>query len=298
MFVGNNTLRHTLAINTRVVYYYDVHSVNTDVRTTRTLPAITIQFIKHDVRMTPWFEITAGIWHDFLPRPPDHSILTTTATTFTPHLCEAFLPYNSMNEYSHRSRTDTELSWSKRLCSLGIPSSTNPIDDQRRRLRRFAKATLAMSFFFWVWAIHNTYTMAKGHDLGIFSFFGVVLTSFWLLTRKSPPGRICRFLVVISHLVVAANYRLGVKFASHFDYFYFGLYCKVFTVLWIIIACTGFKLISKSINTHSGEQQERFDEERNGYRYTEDDDDDGNDYYNDARPMSSQYEYKPDIYAY
>ena len=65
-----------------------------------------------------------------------------------------------------------------------------------------------------------------------------------------------------------------------------------------IIACTGFKLISKSINTHSGEQQERFDEERNGYRYDEEDDDDGNDYYNDARPMSSQYEYKPDLYAY
>ena len=63
----------------------------------------------------------------------------------------------------------------------------------------------------------------------------------------SPPGKWLRIFAVTTHLVVVANYMLGILFsltAGRRVYVYFGSYCFIFTLLWLIVAYSGWILVS------------------------------------------------------
>ena len=63
----------------------------------------------------------------------------------------------------------------------------------------------------------------------------------------SPPGKWLRIFAVTTHLVVVANYMLGLLFsltAGRRVYVYFGTYCFIFALLWLIVAYSGWILVS------------------------------------------------------
>ena len=63
----------------------------------------------------------------------------------------------------------------------------------------------------------------------------------------SPPGKWLRIFAVTTHLVVVANYMLGILFsltAGRRVYVYFGSYCFIFALLWLIVAYSGWILVS------------------------------------------------------
>lgn len=79
------------------------------------------------------------------------------------------------------------------------------------RMKTYAQLSLGISAFFWIWAAKNTYEMEQGLDLGIVSFFTVMISSIMLLLKKSddPNLKIHRFAAVGSHVFVSLNYLLG-----------------------------------------------------------------------------------------
>ena len=63
----------------------------------------------------------------------------------------------------------------------------------------------------------------------------------------SPPGKWLRIFAVTTHLVVVANYMLGLLFsltAGRRVYVYFGSYCFIFVLLWLTVAYSGWILVS------------------------------------------------------
>ena len=157
------------------------------------------------------------------------------------------------------------------LAPLLLSDDPRP-DDLRRRLRRYASALLATSAFFWAWALHNTLQLRRssgGFDLGVFSLFGTGVSSALLLrasggregeaardvdaARKerghAPPSKRLRTFAVLTHLLVVANYLLGLVFAftaskSGRVYVYFATYCFVFALLWTAVAFSSWVLVS------------------------------------------------------
>ena len=143
--------------------------------------------------------------------------------------------------------------WNKYSLAKRWLKSTGSLTEDKKRMRTYAKVMLGISVFFWLWAMYNTSKMKKGKkDLGIFSFFGSACTSIMILTKcwSDKPTGIGAVLVFISHMVVAANYGLGYKFAKHFGYRIFGAYCIIFIALWIIAARVGWILIS-NVHEHN-----------------------------------------------
>jgi len=85
--------------------------------------------------------------------------------------------------------------------------------------------------------------MKRGFDLGVFSFFTTAISSVYLLTRNL--GMTGRVWVMASHVIVAGNYALGVHYALNVKKdTHFAIYCSVFTVIWLIIAYVGWKLMT------------------------------------------------------
>mmetsp|Transcript_58100 Transcript_58100/g.173399 ORF Transcript_58100/g.173399 Transcript_58100/m.173399 type:complete len:204 (-) Transcript_58100:368-979(-) len=154
--------------------------------------------------------------------------------------------YNSpfRSDYGRKSK----FTLASRLSEWLSPS--NPVDDLLK-MRRFAKTVLASSGFFWSWAVYNTFMMKSGFDLGIASFAVSAASSAYLISRRGEElTRLVRFFVLLSHLVVAANYALGSLFAftvGKVIYIRFAVYCVTFTLLWLFTAFAGWKLISTNI---------------------------------------------------
>jgi len=143
--------------------------------------------------------------------------------------------------------------WNRYSLARRWLKSTGSMTEDKKRMRMFAKVMLGVSTFFWLWAMYNTSKMKTGKkDLGIFSFFGSACTSIMILTKcwSDKPSGIGAVVVFLSHIAVAANYGLGYKFAKHFGYRIFGIYCLVFMGLWIIAARVGWILIS-NVHEHN-----------------------------------------------
>jgi hypothetical protein len=137
-------------------------------------------------------------------------------------------------------------------CSFSLVSLS---DLTRTRLRAFALVTLGISLFFWGWAVLNTIQMDTGVDLGIVSFFTVVVSSSYLLVRTTdgkktqPMSNLGKVLVTCTHVLVALNYALGSVFAFHWMdpiRVGFGIYCIVFMFLWFGAAYVGSKLMEEA----------------------------------------------------
>lgn len=65
--------------------------------------------------------------------------------------------------------------------------------------------------------------------------------------RHSPPGKFLRIFAHMTHLVVAANYMLGILFAFTAGskvYIYFATYCFIFAILWLIVTFAGWVLVT------------------------------------------------------
>ncbi|KAL3810138.1 hypothetical protein ACHAXA_005287 [Cyclostephanos tholiformis] len=65
-------------------------------------------------------------------------------------------------------------------------------------------------------------------------------------TIHAPPGIFLLACVVLTQLTVAANYMLGILFsftAGEKIYVYFATYCSIFSLLWLLVAYSGWVLI-------------------------------------------------------
>mmetsp|Transcript_38948 Transcript_38948/g.81857 ORF Transcript_38948/g.81857 Transcript_38948/m.81857 type:complete len:301 (-) Transcript_38948:463-1365(-) len=65
-------------------------------------------------------------------------------------------------------------------------------------------------------------------------------------TIHSPPGKCLRVFALLTQIIVSANYTLGILFAFTAGsrvYVYFATYCIIFTLLWAIVAFSGWVLI-------------------------------------------------------
>ena len=123
-----------------------------------------------------------------------------------------------------------------------------------RMMKTLATGLLLFSSFFWVWALKNTISMDPPKwDYGLVSFMTVMLTSSYLLafannnnaTRQ--PGKLIRFLMTSSCLLVALNYALGTYIGyAVLDRNGFALYCLLFTILWFGIAFVASKIMKDS----------------------------------------------------
>jgi len=117
-------------------------------------------------------------------------------------------------------------------------------DAPTKLLRTFGIIILFISLFFWAWAVWNTVT--KQFDAGLVSFLLAAVSSTFLLV-KGAPGKIGQWLIMGSFLLVALNYLAGAVLAFQvLQRPGFGIYCIVFTILWIVIACVGHHLIFKA----------------------------------------------------
>ena len=141
-------------------------------------------------------------------------------------------------------------------------------DNYRRNaqaLRKYAVAVLLTSVFFWFWAVINTARMDSGFDLGVVSFLTAALSSALLLCQvkpeRDPPGLCTVVVVLTSSLFVSVNYVLGVQYGlqtAEPPRVGFATYCGVFSVLWLITAALGMRLMvtarKSSMESNSEEQ--------------------------------------------
>jgi hypothetical protein len=71
------------------------------------------------------------------------------------------------------------------LSTLLLTDDPSNADILQRRIRIYALFLLCVSVFFWSWAMYNTQHLRKSNeralDLGIFSFFGTAISSFFIL---------------------------------------------------------------------------------------------------------------------
>jgi hypothetical protein len=129
---------------------------------------------------------------------------------------------------------------------------------------RFAVAIFWFALLFWAWALKNTVALDAnvGFDGGLVSFGTVLLTSCLVIGSISSSTsmhnastavvvtRTTQRLVLVSHLLVALNYGVGC-IAGFFlvGRIGLGIYCLVFTLLWIGIALYGKSLFTKATST-------------------------------------------------
>ena len=103
--------------------------------------------------------------------------------------------------------------------------------------------------------------MKKGFDLGMVSFSLSGLSSIYLYfkTRNDisefiPLRRIHRVVILLSHLIVAANYALGVYFSFYAGktvYLRFATYCLLFSILWAGVSIYTWKLIGQTMDINA-----------------------------------------------
>ena len=125
--------------------------------------------------------------------------------------------------------------------------------DAIQKLRIFFMATFGWSLFFWSWALKNTVGMNGEFDLGVISFGTVMISSSYMLgvtvtgSFASYVTKSTKAVTTGTHLFVALNYLLG----SYIGFVVlsrpgFGLYCVIFTILWLWIAYSGQGLMNSS----------------------------------------------------
>mmetsp|Transcript_57466 Transcript_57466/g.69138 ORF Transcript_57466/g.69138 Transcript_57466/m.69138 type:complete len:153 (+) Transcript_57466:72-530(+) len=144
--------------------------------------------------------------------------------------------------------------------------SFEPKNEHVESLRLLAIAILSVSTFFWMWAIYNTYTMEKGLDLGIISFLTSMLSSLYIIyviRKGNKIGIFGQSIVLVTHLIVAANYAFGIFFALKVVkdkiLAQFAAYCVTFTFLWIGLGCYTWKSITKSMTATSVRDEEEME---------------------------------------
>jgi len=139
-------------------------------------------------------------------------------------------------------------------------------EDHIRRLEEFSKVCLAVSIFFWCWAVFNTYKMnGSSFDGGVISFFLSGSSSLYLYrnTKRGPvrfssPGVVGRGLILASHLSVALNYALGAFLAFALGtniYFKFATYCIIFFLGWLYTAIYGWGLVTNTLDINAIEDE-------------------------------------------
>ena len=71
------------------------------------------------------------------------------------------------------------------LTNLFLTDDPTNADTLQKRIRTYALFLLAISIFFWSWAMYNTLHLRKSNgkamDLGIFSFFSTAVSSLFML---------------------------------------------------------------------------------------------------------------------
>jgi len=123
-----------------------------------------------------------------------------------------------------------------------------------KKLRLLCFIVWCTSIIFWIWAMENTRKMKDdgGKDLGIYSFASTFGTSSYILYRTRygtyhiATFWFTRIIFTLSHLIVTANYGLGLLYALTIGrtiYPIFATYCTIFMILWTIIACQGYSLM-------------------------------------------------------
>ena len=125
---------------------------------------------------------------------------------------------------------------------------------------------LAISTFFWLWALKNTMEMSSGVDLGIVSFLSVMISSTYLLCRnpEKPLSKFGIYGILSTYILVSANYALGFWFGLHIDdtiLYGFSAYCFIFTFLWLGCVKIGWNLL-QGFQIHVEEKENLYDFER------------------------------------
>ena len=108
-------------------------------------------------------------------------------------------------------------------------------------------------------------TVTKQFDAGIVSFILAGMASAYLSFSKSIPSISGQYLILLSYLLVAINYAAGAVFGfTLLSRPGFGIYCVVFTLVWIGIACVAFRMLSNarelSSRTRSIDEQDQLEE--------------------------------------
>uniref|UniRef100_A0A7S2R0B8 Uncharacterized protein n=1 Tax=Eucampia antarctica TaxID=49252 RepID=A0A7S2R0B8_9STRA len=139
-------------------------------------------------------------------------------------------------------------------------------EDHLQNLNYLSKFLLVLSLFFFSWAVYNTVTMDKGFDLGVVSFSGAAFSAIYLYVKTrnnikffSPLRSWEKILVVISQLIVAANYGFGVYFAlnvGNYIYVRFATYCIIFIFVWIGLSIYTWILIGRTTYISLNEDDE------------------------------------------
>ena len=141
--------------------------------------------------------------------------------------------------------------------------STRLHHSRMTNMRNFWIFLILVSLFFWGWALKNTLNIFPMVDGGVVSFFTVVVTSTYALCATTASAtanndsavaegteRIsqkARRLITSSHVLVAVNYALGCLYAFLIaERTSFGIYCVVFTILWLGIAKYGHDLMTSA----------------------------------------------------
>ncbi len=151
----------------------------------------------------------------------------------------------------------------KRNNPLGFLSDARPLGPEEllQKVNKLSKYILAVSMFFFSWAVLNTLTMKKGFDLGVISFALSGLSSVYLYFRTRndisdfiPLRIIHRVGILLSHLIVAANYALGVYFSFYAGktvYPRFATYCVIFTIIWTGVSIYTWRLIGQTMDINA-----------------------------------------------
>eukprot|EP01006_Ploeotia_vitrea_P004254 TRINITY_DN114182_c0_g1_i1.p1 TRINITY_DN114182_c0_g1~~TRINITY_DN114182_c0_g1_i1.p1 ORF type:complete len:136 (+),score=5.02 TRINITY_DN114182_c0_g1_i1:22-429(+) len=106
-------------------------------------------------------------------------------------------------------------------------------------VRGFAAVFIPVGGFFWGWSFYNVETGAAPFDLGLISFYTVMVANLigFLSTINGPHLRWAwhyRWTVISAHVFVALNYVGGVVIGWHKPGY--RTYCLVFTALWALSA--------------------------------------------------------------
>mmetsp|Transcript_60566 Transcript_60566/g.91380 ORF Transcript_60566/g.91380 Transcript_60566/m.91380 type:complete len:156 (-) Transcript_60566:150-617(-) len=129
-------------------------------------------------------------------------------------------------------------------------------------LKAYATGMFLFSSFFWIWALKNTIGMdAPNWDFGLGSFVTVMVSTSYVMALANnkvvpAPGKLTRFFVIASCVLVALNYMLGTYIGyAVLERTGFAVYCLVFTFLWFGLAGLGFQVTSAATASSSAEGQ-------------------------------------------
>jgi hypothetical protein len=130
----------------------------------------------------------------------------------------------------------------------------------QQQIRFFLSGLIAVSLFFWGWAVKNTSASTDGMiDLGVVSFGMVIVTSSYVLGMVNGSGTIPAkksvggILFLLSPLLVSINYGVGAILGfGYLNRVGFGIYCSLFVLLWLVITWYAHELLKKASLSSGG----------------------------------------------